>query len=282
LQFHNRLLNQALAARTPLPQAVKRLARLSAALDDFFIQLPVEAAARPGHIHEQLLPITQRLHRGFNAEIQPRLAQNQVYLLCYDRLETVQITYLRQVFEDSVFPILTPLGVGPAHPFPRLVNLSLNLAVSVQDPDTSARRFACVAIPDTLPRFIRLPAALSTVAGQSVSWVGVTLEDLIAHHLNLLFPGMRVLGHCLFRPTQPLKSWTTSPSPETPPSQGRLPGPIVRLEVAASFPAALQDLLLRELQITERQIYLLEGFLNLKDLSSMLPALTAAAHGRPV
>src|SRR3712207_357710 len=107
---------------------------------------------------------------------------------------------LREYFRDQVFPVLTPLAVDPAHPFPYISGLSLNLAVQVRDPDTGAPRFARLKVPNNVPRFVSVGAGGTVDPASGATFL--PLEDLIAAHLQQLFPGLDVIGHHLFRVTR--------------------------------------------------------------------------------
>src|SRR3712207_4975756 len=113
----------------------------------------------------------------------------------WGELDDDETKRLREYFRDQVFPVLTPLAVDPAHPFPYISGLSLNLAVQVRDPDTGAPRFARLKVPNNVPRFVR-------VATSDRDATFLPLEDLIAAHLPQLFPGLDVIDHHLFRVTR--------------------------------------------------------------------------------
>src|SRR5207237_6016718 len=122
----------------------------------------------------------------------PALDEVGVRFCDWDELAEVDREHLRGVFDERVFPVLTPLAVDPAHPFPYISNLSLNLAVVVRDPVTREERFARVKVPPLLPRFLVLPDAERFVP----------LEQVIAAHLDSLFPGMESVAHHPFRVTR--------------------------------------------------------------------------------
>ena len=141
-------------------------------------------------ITNRLRPSVTRQHQLFERELRPLLAEKGVRLVNYIDLSKDQRVYLQRYFEEGVFPILTPLAIDPSHPFPHMSNLSLNLAVSVKDPKTAKENFARVKVPKILPRFIALPEELRQYDGKSCVWVGIALEQLIAHNLEMLFPGL--------------------------------------------------------------------------------------------
>jgi polyphosphate kinase len=266
LQLNKRFIKTAFNHRQPLPERLKSLATFSLNLDSFLIQLDAAVGAvQLNRIRNHLLPVVQRQHRFFRTQIQVELEQQQIFLLSSDDLKVVQKTCLTQIFKNTIFPVLTPMAVGPAHPFPHLANLSLNLAVVVADPASSMQRFACVSLPDKVSRFVRLP---EPVAGIPDSWVGIPLEEVIIHHLHVLFPGMDVLSCGQFRITRSLHALGQAGSHRRM-RQSQHKGTVVRLEVKHPLPKSLQDLLMRSLQVTESQIYPLEGLLNLGDLASL-------------
>lgn len=214
LEFNRRVLHEATDDRTPLLERLKFLGIFSTNLDEFFmvrvagLKQQVEAGVtkltpdgrRPeqqlSDISDRLHPIVAEQHQHFQAELRPFLAQHGIYLLDYIDLNQEQRTYLQAYFEDKIFPVLTPLAVDPGHPFPFISNLSLNLAVVVQDPDSDKEYFARVKVPKVLPRFVPLPLDGATQSDRkSLVWLGVPLEQVIAHNLEALFPGMNILEY---------------------------------------------------------------------------------------
>src|SRR5581483_10113688 len=129
---------------------------------------------------------------AFRDEVQPRLADEGIRLLHWESLEKEHRKQLGRYFEDQIFPVLTPLSVDPGHPFPYISNLSLNLAIMVRDPQDDERRFARVKVPPLLPRLVK------TNDGTCF----VPLEQIIAAHLDRLFPGMEIELRCPFRVTR--------------------------------------------------------------------------------
>jgi polyphosphate kinase len=144
-------------------------------------------------------------HQHFEKILRPQLAREGIHLLDYMDLNQEQRTYLQNYFEEQIFPVLTPLAVDPSHPFPHISNLSLNLAVVVKDPDNGEELFARVKVPKVLPRFVSLPEELrQRHKGHPSAWTGVSLEQVIAHNLESLFPGMNIQEYHLFRITRML------------------------------------------------------------------------------
>ncbi len=291
LQFNDRVLHEAFDTRTPFLERLKFAAIFSSNLDEFFmvrvsgLMEQVDAAVYPktadrltpsevlDGIRSHLRPKLEQQHRLFQEELRPQMKGHGIYLMEYAELTAPQKEYLKTYFEQQVFPVLTPLSVDPAHPFPSMSNLSLNLGVVVTNPETHVQKFARVKVPSNLSRFIGLPKELATIDDQPQVWVGVTLEDLIANHLPHLFPGMIISGHGLFRITRdadfPIiedEADDLLAAIEEEISKRRLAGFVCRLEVNQSMPDDLLQSLMQELNVAEADIYRLEGILNLKDL----------------
>jgi len=289
LKFNDRVLHEAIDPRTPFLERLKFTAIYSSNLDEFFmvrvsgLMEQVSAGVRsrtadglsPAEVMEglraHLKPTLQKQHSLFQHELRPQLKEHGVFLLDYDELNSRQQGYLREYFESQIFPVLTPLSVDPAHPFPRLSNLSLNLAASVVNPETRIQKFARIKVPDNLPRFIGLPKDL--LEDTEAVWVGTTLEEIIANNLNFLFPGMEIEGHYLFRITRdadfPVREDEADDllvAIEEEISKRRLEGFVCRLEIEESMPLGLREGLMQELKVAEEDIYELDGVLNLKDL----------------
>jgi polyphosphate kinase len=264
----------------PLLEKVKFLAIWSANLDEFF-QVRVAGlkeqvahglgSATPDGLTpgQQLAAIRsdvdaqyQEVSKRFLSEIAPALAKEGIVFSDYSTLDDEDRGFLDEQFRDLVFPVVTPLAVDPAHPFPYISNLSLNLAISVRNPETKLTRFARVKIPPILPRFVVLPD------GERF----IPLEQVIAHHLDSLFPGMEVLGHHVFRVTRNAdfeveedEGGDLLMSIESELTQRRF-GRVVRLEVHPDMPDEVLDLLLREMGATEDDVYRVDGPLDLAGL----------------
>ncbi|MEM6839483.1 MAG: polyphosphate kinase 1 [Cyanobacteria bacterium P01_C01_bin.120] len=299
LKFNDRVLHEAVDIRTPFLERLKFTAIFSSNLDEFFmvrisglmdqINAGIDRKTADGlsptqvmaAIRAHLRPKLRQQHDFFQTELRPQLQEHGIYLLDYEQLNADQQSYLKQYFESQIFPVLTPLSVDPAHPFPRLSNLSLNLAVAVKNPDTKIQKFARIKVPSNLPRFIGLPPEL---VDEDTVWVGSTLENIIANHLIFLFPGMEVSGHYLFRITRdadfPVRENEADDllvAMEEEISKRRLEGFVCRLEIEESMPDDMLENLMQELRVAEEDIYELTGVLDLKDLfffmSMPLPAL---------
>jgi polyphosphate kinase len=207
----------------------------------------------------------EEVSKRFLVEVAPALAQDGIVFSDYSTLGDEDRDFLDTQFRDLVFPVVTPLAVDPSHPFPYISNLSLNLAIFVRNPETGLTKFARVKIPPILPRFVVLPD------GERF----VPLEQVIASHLDALFPGMEVLGHDVFRVTRNAdleieedEAGDLLMAIESELTQRRF-GSMVRLEVHPDIPDELLDLLMREMRAGEDDIYRVEGPLGLSGLSSL-------------
>jgi polyphosphate kinase len=280
LDFNARLLDLAESTDVPLLERVKFLAIFSERLDEFF---QVRVAGLKDQVAaglvtqspdgrspaEQLRAIRPKLEQMvarqstiFLGEIAPALDDAGLHLSRWDALNDDDRKHLDEVFERLVFPVLTPLAVDPGHPFPYISNLSLNLAVMVCDPVTSDQRFARVKVPPLLPRFLVLPSGDRFVA----------LEEVIAAHLDALFPDMEIGAHYPFRVTR--NADLTLEEGEADDLlvavemelRRRRFGRAVRLEIDAAAGAEVAELLARELEISPDDVYRVEGLLGLEGL----------------
>ncbi len=283
LAFNERVL--ALAGRddVPLLERAKFLAIFTGNLDEFFqvrvsglmeqvaAGLTREAAdgMRPTEqlaaIRAYVVDLMAHQTRLFHDEVVPLLAAHGVRFSDWSSLDDDDRAWLVGEFEERVFPVLTPLAVDPAHPFPYISNLSLNLAVVVRDPADGETRFARVKVPPILPRFVVMPD------GERF----VPLEQVIAAHLGRLFPGLDVIEHHAFRVTRNADFEVEEDEAddlmlaiESELNRRRF-GRVVRLEVEPDMPDAVLDLLSRELQITPEQVYRVPGPLGLDGLTAL-------------
>ncbi len=206
--------------------------------------------------------------------MQPLLANHGIHILDYINLSQKQRTYLDNYYEDQIFPVLTPLAVDPSHPFPYISNLSLNLAVVVKNPDTEEEFFARVKVPSVLPRFLPLPPELGIQENeQPANWTGVPLEQAIAHNLESLFPGMNIQEYHPFRITRDADLALEEDEAddlllaiEQELRKRRMGGSPVRLEIQSQTPEAIRSRLLQDLELTESDVYEVDGLLGLRDL----------------
>ncbi|MEN9747590.1 MAG: hypothetical protein RLZZ603_282, partial [Actinomycetota bacterium] len=164
------------------------------------------AVATPAGLtpQQQLLEMSQSAHqlqerhaRLFHDVLEPELAKNGIHIQKWAELSAEEKADFKTYFQNQIFPVLTPLAVDPAHPFPYISGLSLNLAVVLLNPETKAEHFARVKVPPLLPRFVRVPGNTGVADARFVA-----LEEIIGEFLGLLFPGMEVLQHHTFRVTR--------------------------------------------------------------------------------
>jgi len=209
LRFNLRLLGTAEDDSLPLLERVRSLAFFASNLDEFFMVrvaglkrrmaagMAVRAASglMPREVLEQIWTRSaEQMHRHaafFREDIVPALSANGIDLVRWEDLDREEQKFCKRFFKDRVFPVLTPLAVDPAHPFPYISGLSLNMAVLVRNPNTEKEHFARVKVPPTFSRFVAL-------GNQRF----VPLEDVIGAHLGKLFPGMHVLQFHTFRVTR--------------------------------------------------------------------------------
>jgi polyphosphate kinase len=293
LEFNARVLHEAEDERTPLLERVKFLAIYGSNLDEFYmvrvaglrrqlsagvLQTAVDGlspAEQLALIDARVLELNARARTLLQDTLLPALRGIGVRLLDPSELEPDEREAVAAYFDNSVFPVLTPLAVDPGHPFPYISNLSLSLAVELRDPEQGDVRFARVKVPKSLPRWVP--------TGRPNSFI--PLEALIGDRLDALFPGMEVLGHWTFRLTRYSDleiSHTEEPedllaSIEEQLFQRRF-GEVVRLEVEEGTPAHLRALLLDELRgseapemapLTDRELHAPGPMLDLSDLMPM-------------
>jgi polyphosphate kinase len=284
LEFNARVLALAEDPSNRLLERVKFLAIFGSNLDEFFqvrvagLQEQREAGVGPASPEgltpeEQLAGITERvadLYRRTDAlwveDLRPALEKEGVRLVDWAELDARDREHLGELFRERVFPVLTPLSVDPAHPFPYISSLSLNLAALVRDPSSGERRFARVKVPPLLPRFIEMPD------GERF----VPIEQVIAAHLDVLFPGMEIVDHSSFRLTRDadfeLEEDEGGDLLEAIESvlRRRLRGATpVRLELDAASTDEVRTLLTRELALLPDEVYVAEGLLDPSALWSL-------------
>jgi polyphosphate kinase len=295
LEFNRRVLHEALDPRTPLLERLKFIAIFSSNLDEFFmvrvavlnqqVEAQVHTLTPDGRTPQAQLdaisvclhPMVVEQHEHFQKTLCPLLNEHGIHILSYDDLSQEQRIYLQQYYEQRIFPVLTPLAIDPGHPFPHISNLSLNLAVVIKDPVSQKEHFARVKVPNILPRFITFPLELQQHNGHACVWAGVPLEQIIAHNLELLFPGMTIQEYSLFRITRDADLELEEEEAddlllaiEQELRKRRLGGSVVRLELQKSASPKVRAMLLEELEVSERDVYEVEGLLNLRDLMSFL------------
>ncbi|MEA2563159.1 MAG: polyphosphate kinase [Acidobacteriota bacterium] len=292
LEFNLRVLHEAEDASNPLLERLKFLAIFDNNLDEFFMkrvgglkqqlasnirELPPDSRTprqQLAEIHATIRPLLARQRRLFNEEMLPALRQHGLEILSWDELRASERRHLSDEFRKKLFPILTPLAVDPAHPFPFISNLSLSLAVSVKEPGEPEPRFARIKVPYILPRWLQVPNTLRYVP----------LEEVIAHNLDRLFQGMEVVESYPFRVTRNADVQRNEEEADDlletiqEELRERRFATVVRLEVATGMPGWMRELLAEQLEIQEQEIFELDRLLALRDLmqlaqSAPLPSL---------
>jgi polyphosphate kinase len=283
LDFNERVLAIAEDPTTPLLERTKFLAIYSSNLDEFF-QVRVaglmeqqavgvrtvspdglSATDQLEMIRRRMLGLSDRQSRCFHESVAPALEEAGIAFSSYDSLDDDDRKYLDEQFRERVFPVVTPLAVDPAHPFPYISNLSLNLAVFVRNPRTGVTRFARVKVPPILPRFVVMPD------GERF----VSLEQVIAAHLDALFPGMEIVAHHPFRVTRNAdfeieeeEAHDLLAAIESELTRRRF-GRVVRLEVEPGIPDHALELLMREMSVGPEDVYQMPGPLDMAGLFSL-------------
>jgi polyphosphate kinase len=297
LFFNKRVLELAEDSTLPLLERVRFLSIFSSNLDEYFmvrvaglqrrIDTGMAVVAASGYAPRQLIEAIQvkahelmeRQVKCFSEVLQPELANHGITLVRWDQLEESEQDRLGKFYRKRIFPVLTPLAVDPAHPFPYISGLSLNLAVILSD-KTGKTHFARVKIPETLPRFIAVDAKgkarepdLADVRRGPTSFVPI--EDVVSNHLGELFPGMAVEAHHTFRVTR-----NEDVEVEEDDAENLLKamerellrrrfGPPIRLEVAQGITHEARRFLLRGLGITEKEVYELPEPLDYRGLNTI-------------
>ena len=300
LEFNRRVLEEALDERKPLLERVKFLSIFSSNLDEFFMvrvsglrrQLAAGTLKAPpdgmspteqlAAIWERLRPMLELKEDCWRDDLQPALWEEGVRVLAYEQLKSKQRKLLRQHFEAEIFPALTPLAFDPGHPFPHISNLSINLAVVINEPGIG-ERFARLKVPQILNRLLQVPreekagsVARLGLAASRKSTNYVWLEEVVAANLDLLFPGLDVVSAYPFRVTRDAdmeieedEAADLLTAMQEVVDQRHF-GSAIRLEVDARMPEATRDILARNLGLAPYQVYAIEGPLGLADLMELV------------
>jgi polyphosphate kinase len=280
LEFNARVLFEARDSRNPLLERVKFLAIFASNLDEFFqvriaglrqqVSAGSAAPAPDGRTAaEQLAAARSRVleliadHSAIYADIRRSLAAEGIEIVDYAAIPEHHAA-LRQRFVDEIYPVLTPLAVDPGHPFPYISTLSLSIAVGLRDPETGETRFARVKVPPILPRLLEVEPHRF-----------VLIDQVIAANLDLLFAGMEVLEHHLFRVTRNADLAIEEDEADDllmaleEELRRRRFGEAVRLEVERSMPPATRQILLRGIGLGEDDCYDISGMLDLTGLRAI-------------
>ena len=298
LQFNARVLEEAEDPQNPLLERVKYLSIFSSNLDEFFmirisglreqlsggvLEAPPDGMSPSDQlaaVRQALLDQLSRFAACWEEGVLPNLRDSDIHVMRYHELQPKQRQVLRRYFSREIFPALTPLAFDPAHPFPHISNLSLNLAVVAKDPDRG-ECFARVKIPDIFPRLVRIPdeeaanesvqLGLTDVASTNYVWI----EEVVAANLNLLFPGVKIIAAYPFRVTRDAdfeieedEAADLLASIEEQVDMRHF-GSVVRLEIDQSTPDPIREILIRNLSLAPYQVYTLNPPLGLSSLMEL-------------
>jgi polyphosphate kinase len=295
LQFNWRVLEEALDQRHPLLERVKFLSIFANNMDEFFMirvsglrrQLTAELLETPpdgmtpaeqlAAIRQELLPQLEQHSECWHRDLLPKLRETGINVLRYDELKRKQRKLLRQHFEHEISTALTPLAFDPGHPFPHISNLSMNLAVVINDPQYG-ERFARLKVPGVFPRLLRIPSEERAESYESLGLVEevstnfVWLEEVVAANLDLLFPGLEIVAAYPFRVTR-------DADPEIEEDEAadllltiedsvrmRHFGSVVRLEVETAMPERIRNILVSNLGLAPYQVYTKHAPIGMADL----------------
>ncbi|ABU59589.1 polyphosphate kinase 1 [Roseiflexus castenholzii] len=296
LEFNRRVLEEAMDERHPLLERVKFLSIFSTNLDEFFMirvaglkqqvaagvvsrsldgMTPAEQLAA---IRRAVIPLVEQHRACWLDDVRPKLCQQGIHVLDYHELTPEQRAKCAEYFEREVFPVLTPLAIDPAHPFPHISNLSLNLAVVINDPE-EGELFARVKVPAVLPRFVPIegghcdtPDDVPPERRHCFTW----LEQVITANVSSLFPGEEIVECYLFRITRNADMEIEEEEAddllrviEEGVRQRRF-GAVVRLQVQYDMPERVRNLLLNHLKLTPDDVYEMRGPLGLSDLVQLM------------
>ncbi len=291
LAFNQRVLELAEDPTVPLLERVRFLAIFASNLDEFFmvrvaglkrrIATGIAVTAASGLSPRQVLEsISERAHvlmarhaLVFTNEVQPALAEQGITIVRWADLSDEEQDRLHKYFRRQIFPVLTPLAVDPAHPFPYISGLSLNLAVSVVNPTSGKEHFARVKVPPLLPRYVAVDASGKPGIPDAGTTSFVPVEDVIAQHLDYLFPGMEIQEFHTFRVTRNEDVEVEEDDAENllqameKELLRRRFGPPVRLEVAEGISPRVRKLLVRELEMADEDVYELPAPLDATGLN---------------
>lgn len=283
LDYNARVLSRASDPALPLLERSRNCAYFSSNLDEFFQvrvaglmgqdeagllvrspdgRTPQETLAA---IREKTLELTAAQAKLWKRDLRPGLADADVIVGDVEDCNRKELDELEERFERDIFPILTPLAVGPGQPFPYISPLSLSLGILVRDPDTSEERFARVKVPELLPRFFSIGSR----------GLFLPLERVIRHFLPRLFPGMEIVECCAFRVTRDADFEVSDEADDLLEAvedelRRRRFGDVVRVEVSGSVSSRMLDRLERGLRAGKDQIYLIPGLLDLAELQELV------------
>jgi polyphosphate kinase len=319
LEYFHRVLEEAQDETNPLLERVKFLSIVSSNLDEFFmvriagLKQQIDAgivevspdgltpAEQLAILRKAASKLLQDARQCLRKDLLPRLDEAGIHILNYDDLADAQRVKMDEYFKEVVFPVLTPLAFDPGRPFPHISNLSLNLAVLIRDVK-GQRHFARVKVPGTLPRFVPIKRSSGGVRKDGTvpfhhyfTW----LEQVIAAHLDQLFPGMEIIESHPFRVTrdadiiiQELEAADLLETMEASVRQRRF-GSVVRVTINEGMPEYIRDILIENLEMERNDMYVVDDSLGLSDLMSLytidrydlkdppfVPVIPAALNGK--
>lgn len=297
IEFNRRVLEEAQDPTNPPLERAKFLAIFATNLDEFYmirvsglraqvisgVNAPSPDGLTPeetlAHIKQRVAALMAEHQRTWEEEVRPLLARHGVCVLDWEQLSPAQRRRAEDYFCKTVYPVLTPLAVDPAHPFPHISNLSLSLAVAIRD-EHGVERFARVKVPPSLPRLVPLGDGTE---GRGCLHHFVWLEQVIAAHIHTLFPGLTVEGTYLFRVTRDADIEIQEDEADDLRAQierslkGRRFGRVVRLEVSSDMPETIRRILVENLKVCEEDVVTVDGTFDLSCLWQLhrlpLPAL---------
>ncbi|MFV0493487.1 RNA degradosome polyphosphate kinase [Mycobacterium sp.] len=290
LDFNARVLALAADDSMPLLERAKFLAIFASNLDEFYMvrvaglkrrdEMGLSVRSADGltpreqlrRIGEKTQHVASRHARVFLDEVLPAMEQEGISIVAWSDLDEVERDLLSTYFHEQVFPVLTPLAVDPAHPFPFVSGLSLNLAVTVRQPDDGTQHFARVKVPDNVDRYVELDSDQAADGNDDFVARFLPMEELIAAFLPVLFPGMDIVEHHAFRITRNAdfeveedRDEDLLQALERELARRRFGSP-VRLEVADDMTEGMLELLLRELDVDPSDVIEVSGLLDLSSL----------------
>lgn len=282
LSFNERVLDLAQDPSIPILERARFLAIFASNLDEFFkvriagskrrIEAGIAVRSPSGMLPRELLNavlaesfrLQQKHSELFEKDIRKILEEHEIRIIRWHELSEDEKKRLGTLFIEKIFPVLTPLAVDPAHPFPYISGLSLNLAIVINNPKNDTELFARVKVPPNFPRLINSQ-------GQRF----VPLEDVISAHLDLLFPGMEIMQHHTFRVTRNEDVEVEEDDAENlldaleRELTRRKFGAVVRLEVEESIDEHVLELLVEELEASQNEVFRLPGLLDLRGLNDI-------------
>jgi len=306
IDFNKRVLELAIEEETPLLEKIKFSSIFSNNLDEFFMvrvaslksqvdggiskksQDGKSAEEQLYEIRKYLDPILEKQQSKTKQYIKEGFKKNHLFILEYQELNKKQKVWIDNYFTNAIFPILTPLAVDPAHPFPFISNLSLNLAAIIFDRESEKEQFTRIKIPgESISRFISIPIELDD--NESTIYTAIPIEQIIANNLSMLFPGMEVREYSFFRVTRDadlelrdIEADDLMSALEEGLRKRRKGGEVVRLEVSSNTPEIILDLLKDGMHVEKENLYQIEGLLALDELIELttinLPNLKFQKH----